>query len=71
MLSLDGTDFKSTLGANAILSVSLATARAIAAENGQPLYRSMGGEAATLLPVPLMNIVNGGARRQPARLQSS
>jgi enolase len=61
MLSLDGTDFKSTLGANAILSVSLATARAIAAENGQPLYRSMGGEAATLLPVPLMNIVNGGA----------
>ena len=61
MLSLDGTDFKSTLGANAILAVSLATARAIAAENGQPLYRSMGGEAATLLPVPLMNIVNGGA----------
>jgi len=61
MLSLDGTEFKSTLGANAILSVSLATARALAAENGQPLYRSMGGEAATLLPVPLMNIVNGGA----------
>jgi enolase len=61
MLSLDGTEFKSTLGANAILSVSLATARAIAAEARQPLYRSMGGEAATLLPVPLMNIVNGGA----------
>jgi enolase len=61
MLSLDGTEFKSTLGANAILAVSLATARAIAAENRQPLYRSMGGEGATLLPVPLMNIVNGGA----------
>src|SRR6185503_8455569 len=61
MLSLDGTEFKSTLGANAILSVSLAAARAIAAENGQPLYRSMGGEGATLLPVQLMNIVNGGA----------
>ena len=61
MISLDGTEFKSNLGANAILSVSLATARAIAAANGQPLYRSMGGEGAIRLPVPLMNIVNGGA----------
>src|SRR5262245_431422 len=61
MISLDGTEFKSNLGANAILSVSLATARAIAAANGQPLYRSMGGEGAVRLPVPLMNIVNGGA----------
>ena len=61
MLALDGTEFKSNLGANAILSVSLAAARAIAAANGQPLYRSMGGEGAVRLPVPLMNIVNGGA----------
>ena len=61
MLALDGTEFKSKLGANAILSVSLAAARAIAAAQGQPLYRAMGGEAAVRLPVPLMNIVNGGA----------
>src|SRR6185503_6152693 len=61
MLALDGTEFKTKLGANAILSVSLATARAIAADQGFPLYRAMGGEAAVRLPVPLMNIVNGGA----------
>jgi enolase len=61
MLALDGTEFKTKLGANAILAVSLAAARAMAAERGLPLYRAMGGEAAVRLPVPLMNIVNGGA----------
>jgi enolase len=61
MLALDGTDFKTELGANAILAVSLAAARALAAERRLPLYRAMGGEAAVRLPVPLMNIVNGGA----------
>ena len=61
MLALDGTEFKTKLGANAILSVSLAAARAIAADQGFPLYRSMGGDGAVRLPVPLMNIVNGGA----------
>jgi len=60
MLELDGTDNKGKLGANAILAVSLAVARARAAAVGQPLYRALGGEAATLLPVPLMNVVNGG-----------
>jgi enolase len=61
MLELDGTDNKSELGANAILAVSLATARAAAAEKGEPLYRYLGGGDATTLPVPLMNILNGGA----------
>jgi enolase len=61
MLALDGTEFKTRLGANAILSVSLAAARAIAVEKGLPLYRAMGGDGAVRLPVPLMNIVNGGA----------
>jgi enolase len=61
MLALDGTEFKTKLGANAILSVSLAAARAIAVEKGLPLYRAMGGDGAVRLPVPLMNIVNGGA----------
>ena len=61
MLALDGTKDKSKLGANAILAVSLAAARAIAADRGLPLYRAMGGEGAVRLPVPLMNIVNGGA----------
>jgi enolase len=61
MLALDGTEFKTKLGANAILSVSLAAARAIAADQGLPLYRAMGGDGAVRLPVPLMNIVNGGA----------
>ena len=61
MLALDGTEYKTKLGANAILSVSLAAARAIAADKGLPLYRAMGGQAAVRLPVPLMNIVNGGA----------
>jgi enolase len=61
MLALDGTPNKSALGANAILAVSLAVARAAANETGLPLYRYLGGPHATLLPVPLMNILNGGA----------
>ena len=61
MIDLDGTSNKSKLGANAMLAVSLATARAAAAEAGLPLYRYLGGPYATLLPVPLMNILNGGA----------
>ncbi len=60
MIDLDGTPNKSRLGANAILAVSLATARAAAAELGQPLYRYVGGVFARTLPVPMMNIVNGG-----------
>lgn len=61
MLELDGTPTKANLGANAILAVSLANARAAAEEAGLPLYRYLGGPNATLLPVPLMNILNGGA----------
>jgi enolase len=61
MLELDGTPNKSKLGANALLSVSLACARAAAQDCGLPLYRYLGGPHATLLPVPLMNILNGGA----------
>jgi enolase len=61
MLDLDGTPNKGHLGANAILAVSLATARAAAQEAGLPLYRYLGGPAAHVLPVPMMNIVNGGA----------
>jgi enolase len=61
MVELDGTPNKGRLGANAILGVSLAAARAAAAEVGQPLWRYLGGEAAHLLPVPLMNVLNGGA----------
>jgi enolase len=61
LIELDGTPNKSRLGANAILGVSLAVARAAAAEAGEPLYRYLGGEDATVLPVPLMNVVNGGA----------
>lgn len=60
MLALDGTPNKSKLGANAILGVSLATARAAAAELGIPLYRHVGGLTARTLPVPMMNILNGG-----------
>jgi enolase len=60
LVALDGTPDKSHLGANAILAVSLAAARAAAAAAGRPLYRLLGGEAATLLPVPLMNVINGG-----------
>ena len=61
LLDLDGTDDKSKLGANAILGVSLATAKAAAASVGLPLYAYLGGPAAHLLPVPCMNILNGGA----------
>ena len=61
MMALDGTANKSRLGANAILGVSLATAKAAAHEVDQPLFRYVGGMAAGLLPVPLMNIINGGA----------
>ncbi len=57
---LDGTENKKRLGANAILGVSLAAAKAAAASQGLPLYRYVGGEEATLLPVPMMNIINGG-----------
>lgn len=60
MIDLDGTPNKGRLGANAILGVSLAVAKAAAAEVGLPLYRYIGGTSAHLLPVPMMNIVNGG-----------
>ena len=61
MRELDGTENKSRLGANAILSVSLAAARAAAVSEGQPLWRYLGGQNACTLPVPLMNVLNGGA----------
>jgi enolase len=61
MIALDGTPNKSKLGANAILAVSLATAKAAAEEFGQPLYRYLGGVNAHILPVPMMNILNGGS----------
>ena len=61
MLELDGTENKSRLGANAILAVSMAVARAAAEESGLPLYRYLGGSARMQLPVPMMNIINGGA----------
>jgi enolase len=60
MLALDGTENKSKLGGNAILAVSLATARAAANALGQPLYKYLGGPNARVLPVPLMNVINGG-----------
>lgn len=60
MIALDGTPNKSRLGANAILAVSLAVARAAAAAKGLPLYRYIGGEQAKLLPMPMMNVINGG-----------
>jgi enolase len=61
MIELDGTENKSRLGANAILGVSLAVAKASAEEHGLPLYRYVGGAGARVLPVPMMNILNGGA----------
>lgn len=61
MIALDGTDNKSKLGANAILGVSMAVAKAAAYEVGQPLYRYIGGVNANVLPVPMMNILNGGS----------
>jgi enolase len=61
MIALDGTPNKGKLGANAILGVSLATAKAAAQAAGLPLYRYVGGTSARILPVPMMNIINGGA----------
>ena len=61
LIALDGTPNKSRLGANAILGVSLASAHAQAAERGLPLWRHLGGDGAGLLPVPMMNVLNGGA----------
>ncbi|MFN3294786.1 MAG: phosphopyruvate hydratase, partial [Gemmobacter sp.] len=60
LIEMDGTENKSRLGANAILGVSLAVAKAAAMACGQPLYRYVGGTGARLLPVPMMNIINGG-----------
>ena len=60
MIQLDGTDNKARLGANATLAVSLAVAHASAGDRGMPLYRYLGGETAATLPVPMMNIINGG-----------
>jgi enolase len=61
LIDLDGTENKSRLGANAVLAVSMATARAAADESGLPLYRYFGGAAAMRMPVPMMNVINGGA----------
>jgi enolase len=61
MIDADGTPNKGRLGANAILGISLAAAKAAAAEAGQPLWRHLGGEGASTLPVPMMNVLNGGA----------
>lgn len=61
MIDLDGTENKSRLGANAILAVSMAVAKAAAEESGLPLYRYLGGAAGMSMPVPMMNIINGGA----------
>ena len=61
LVELDGTPNKGNLGANAILGTSLAVAKAAAADAGQSLFRSLGGETATTLPVPMMNVINGGA----------
>src|ERR1039457_7534697 len=61
MLKLDGTETKSKLGANAILAVSLANAKAAAAELGQPLFKYLGGPNAKVLPIPMANVINGGA----------
>ncbi|MGP1693131.1 MAG: phosphopyruvate hydratase, partial [Giesbergeria sp.] len=61
LIDLDGTDNKSRLGANAMLAVSMAVARAAAEESGLPLYRYLGGMGGMQLPVPMMNVINGGA----------
>ncbi|RMX06508.1 phosphopyruvate hydratase [Corticibacter populi] len=61
LIDLDGTDNKSRLGANALLAVSMAVARAAAEESGLPLYRYFGGMGGVTLPVPMMNVINGGA----------
>ena len=64
LIELDGTPTKARLGANAILGTSLAVAKAAAADAGMPLYRWVGGTNATMLPVPLLNVVNGGAHAE-------
>jgi enolase len=64
LVDLDGTPNKSRLGANAVLGCSLAAAKAAAADAGLPLYRAVGGDGARTLPVPLMNVINGGAHAQ-------
>jgi enolase len=66
LIELDGTDTKARLGANAILGVSLALARAQAAEADEPLWRHLGGDEANLLPVPMLNVLNGGAHADNA-----
>src|SRR6478752_10402607 len=66
MLKLDGTENKAKLGANAILAVSMAVAKAAAEESGMPLYRYVGGVNANTLPIPMMNILNGGAHADNA-----
>jgi enolase len=66
LLDLDGTPNKGRLGANAVLGVSMATAKAAAAHAGQPLWRWLGGERASVLPVPMMNVINGGAHADNA-----
>ncbi len=66
MITLDGTENKSRLGANAMLGVSLAVAKAAAESSGQPLFKYLGGARAHLLPVPMMNIINGGAHADNA-----
>src|SRR2546428_9299365 len=60
LIDIDGTPNKSRLGANAILGLSLAAAHALAASRGLPLYTSLGGDSASLLPLPLLNVLNGG-----------
>jgi enolase len=66
LIEMDGTDNKSNLGANALLGISLAVARAAAASVGVPLYRYLGGPTATTLPVPMMNVINGGKHAEGA-----
>ncbi|MFN2469481.1 MAG: phosphopyruvate hydratase [Gaiellaceae bacterium] len=66
LVELDGTPNKSRLGANAVLGVSLAAAKAAAADAGQPLWRHLGGEEARVLPVPMMNVINGGVHADNA-----
>src|SRR4249920_260522 len=61
LIDLDGSENKSRLGANGMLAVSMATAKAAAEESGLPLYRYFGGSGAMQMPVPLMNVINGGA----------
>ena len=61
LIELDGTENKSRLGANAILAVSMAVAKAAAEESGLPLYRYLGGSGGMQMPVPMMNVINGGA----------